>query len=77
MTPRLPQPIAAPRPSAGVKSTNAGNGSSRRTFVWLLLGALAAYCVDAGLYGGFYGHVVLTVTRHVAHGVFVGLVGHL
>ena len=43
----------------------------------LLLCALAAYCADTRFYGGLYGDTVLMVTRHVAHGVFVGLVGHV
>jgi hypothetical protein len=43
----------------------------------LLLCVLAAYCADSRFYGGVYSDTVLAVTRHVAHGVFVGLVGHI
>ena len=48
-----------------------------RMLGFLLLCVLAAYCADSRFHGGVYGDTVLTVTRHVAHGVFVGLVGHV
>ena len=46
-----------------------------RTFGWLLLCVLAAYWVDAHFYRGLYSDAVLTVARHVAHGILVGLTG--
>ena len=44
-----------------------------RTFGLLLLCVLAAYWVDAHFYGGLYGGAVLTVARHVGHGILLGL----
>ena len=42
-----------------------------RTFGLLLLCALA----DAHFYGGLYSDTVLTVARHVGHGILMGLTG--
>jgi len=46
-----------------------------RTFRLILLCVLAAYWVDAHFYGGLYGGAVLTVARHVGHGILMGLTG--
>ena len=46
-----------------------------RTFGLLLLCVLAAYWVDGHFYGGLYGGAVLTVARHVGHGILMGLTG--
>jgi hypothetical protein len=46
-----------------------------RTFGLILLCALAAYWVDAHFYGGLYSNSVLTVARHVGHGILMGLTG--
>ena len=48
-----------------------------RMFGVFLLCVLAAYGVDACFYDGRYGDTVLAVTRHVAHGVLAGLIGHV
>ncbi len=47
-----------------------------RMFGVFLACVLAAYGVDARFYDGLYGDTVLAVTRHVARGVLVGLIGH-
>ena len=46
-----------------------------RTFGLLLLYVLAAYWADAHFYGGLYSDTVLTVARHVGHGILMGLTG--
>jgi hypothetical protein len=48
-----------------------------RMFGLFLLCVWAAYCADTPFYRGLYGDTVLTFTRSVAHGVFVGLIGHV
>ncbi len=39
-----------------------------------MFGLLLAYCADTLFFGGFYSETVLTITRHVAHGVLMGLI---
>jgi hypothetical protein len=38
-----------------------------------MFGLLVAYCADILFYGGVYSATVLTIGRHIAHGVFMGL----
>jgi hypothetical protein len=39
----------------------------------LVLGVLAAHFVDTFFYGGLYSETVLTIARHVVHGVMMGV----
>ena len=39
----------------------------------LVLAVLAAHFADSFLYGGLYSETVLTIARHVVHGVMMGV----
>jgi hypothetical protein len=46
---------------------------TRMKVLGLVLAVLAAHFADTFLYGGLYSETVLTIARHIVHGVMMGV----